>query len=60
MVQRKNEFQVKVKRKGAAYGRDQGSWKGQDSWRGWKADKGEGKDKNKRKGKKGDADTSGD
>ena len=58
MVQRENEFQVKIKSKGAAYGKDQGSRKGQDAWKGWKADKGEGKDKDKRKDKRGDANTS--
>ena len=60
MVQRENELQVKIKGKGTAYGKDQGSWKDQDSWEGWKADKGKGEDKDKGENKKGDANASGD
>ena len=60
MVQRENEFQVKITGKGAVYGGAQGSEKDQDSWEGWKADKGKGEDEDKGENKRGDANTSGD
>ena len=57
-MQKENDFQVKVKGKGAVYRKAHGSGKDQDVWEGWKVDKGKGEDKDKGENKKGDADTS--
>ena len=60
LATKENELQVKIKGKGAVYGKAQGSGKDQDSWEDWKADKGKGEDMDKGENKKGDADASGD